>query len=131
MAIGTAGAAASGTAGGGGSGSREPEPRVYWGKTRGTRVRNAGRGRSIDGTGFVLEMDDKAPPRDNLKTYSQALSEFYRWSDTQRREWGDYLVSIGFIDEDFAAAVRNSLAATFLPRDVVERVRERHFTWAG
>jgi adenosine deaminase len=38
---------------------------------------------------------------------------------------------IGFTDEDFAAAVRNSLAATFLPGDVVEHVRERHFGWAG
>src|SRR4051812_32504066 len=38
---------------------------------------------------------------------------------------------IGFTDDDFAAAVRNSLAATFLPGDVVEHVRERHFEWAG
>ena len=38
---------------------------------------------------------------------------------------------IGFTDDDFAAAVRNSLAATFLPGDVVADVRERHFAWAG
>ncbi len=38
---------------------------------------------------------------------------------------------IGFADEDLATAVRNSLAATFLPGDVVEHVRARHFAWAG
>ena len=38
---------------------------------------------------------------------------------------------IGFTDDDFAAAVRNSLAATFLPADVVDDVRGRHFAWAG
>ncbi len=38
---------------------------------------------------------------------------------------------IGFTDDDFAAAVRNSLAATFLPPDVVAEARRRHFTWAG
>lgn len=37
---------------------------------------------------------------------------------------------IGFADDDLAAAVRNSLAATFLPADVVEDVRRRHFAWA-
>ncbi|HEY7282058.1 MAG TPA: adenosine deaminase, partial [Actinomycetota bacterium] len=36
---------------------------------------------------------------------------------------------IGFSDDDFAAAVRNSLAATFLPPDVVADVRRRHFAW--
>lgn len=38
---------------------------------------------------------------------------------------------VGFTDDDFAAAVRNSLAGSFLPGDVVEHVRERHFAWAG
>ncbi len=38
---------------------------------------------------------------------------------------------LAFDDDDFAAAVSNSLAATFLPRDVVEDVRARHFAWAG
>jgi adenosine deaminase len=38
---------------------------------------------------------------------------------------------IGFTDEDFAAAARNSLAASFLPPDVVDDVRRRHFSWAG
>jgi hypothetical protein len=36
---------------------------------------------------------------------------------------------IGFTDDDFAAAVRNSLGATFLPPDVVADVRVRHFAW--
>jgi adenosine deaminase len=36
---------------------------------------------------------------------------------------------IGFTDDDFAAAVRNSLAASFLPPEVVAGVRERHFVW--
>jgi adenosine deaminase len=36
---------------------------------------------------------------------------------------------IGFSDDDFAVAVRNSLAATFLPPDVVDDVRARHFGW--
>jgi adenosine deaminase len=38
---------------------------------------------------------------------------------------------IGFDDADFAAVVRNSLDATFLPPDVAAEVRARHFTWAG
>jgi len=38
---------------------------------------------------------------------------------------------IGFTDEDFAAAARNSLAASFLPPDMVDDVRRRHFSWAG
>jgi adenosine deaminase len=38
---------------------------------------------------------------------------------------------IGFVDDDFAAAVRNSLEASFLPPDVVADVRSRHFAWVG
>ncbi|MBI4259275.1 MAG: adenosine deaminase, partial [Actinobacteria bacterium] len=38
---------------------------------------------------------------------------------------------IGFADDDFRAAVRNSLEASFLPPDVKEDVRTRHFAWAG
>jgi adenosine deaminase len=37
--------------------------------------------------------------------------------------------AIAFTDEDFAAAVRNSLAGTFLPAGVVADVRQRHFGW--
>ncbi|MFL5798943.1 MAG: adenosine deaminase [Actinomycetota bacterium] len=37
---------------------------------------------------------------------------------------------IGFDESDFAAAVRNSLDASFLPPDVVADVRARHFSWA-
>jgi adenosine deaminase len=36
---------------------------------------------------------------------------------------------IGFTDEDFAAAARNALDATFLSPDVVTDVRTRHFSW--
>jgi adenosine deaminase len=38
---------------------------------------------------------------------------------------------IGFDDEDFAAVVRNALSASFLPAEVVEDARARHFAWAG
>jgi len=36
-----------------------------------------------------------------------------------------------FDDEDFAAAVRNSLAASFLPPGVVDDIRAQHFAWIG
>ena len=36
---------------------------------------------------------------------------------------------IGFSGDDFAAVTRNALEATFLPSDVVEDVRRRHFGW--
>ena len=37
---------------------------------------------------------------------------------------------LGFDEDDLAAAARNSLAGSFLPPEVVEDVRRRHFAWA-
>lgn len=39
---------------------------------------------------------------DDVRSYSQALGAFYGWTDQERREWGQYLASIGYIDEDDA-----------------------------
>lgn len=39
---------------------------------------------------------------DQVKPLSQALGEFYRWTDQERAQWGSYLAQIGFIDPEDA-----------------------------
>ncbi|NTW41310.1 MAG: hypothetical protein HGA44_15790 [Cellulomonadaceae bacterium] len=36
------------------------------------------------------------------KSLSEALSEFYSWTDEERFKWGDYLVSLGLLDAESA-----------------------------
>lgn len=44
----------------------------------------------------------EARQRGKTMPRSQALAEFYNWSDNERRAWGRYLVTVGRIDEDEA-----------------------------
>lgn len=62
--------------------------RVYWGGTW---------------TGKPGEGPDGMRGRvDEYKTLEDAQREFYRWNPQQRKNWSDYLVKIGWLDEDEA-----------------------------
>jgi|GEM_PF-5378804 len=106
-ALGAAGAA---TGGASGSGSSKPEPLVFFrsGRSRQQMVRGPGapspfkpswarpQGPAQVKSGVLKPVKDP----DDVRPLSQALGEFYSWSDDERAEWGRYLVEIGFIDEE-------------------------------
>ena len=115
----SAAAAATGGASSSRGGASAPEPLVFFkaGKSRAATAYS--RRTAVAGSGGRMLRDDEVSGRpsttfqpyksgvlkavkdpDDVRTYSQALGAFYGWSDRERREWGEYLVSIGYIDEE-------------------------------
>lgn len=118
------GAASSATSGGSpsrGSRSAESEPLVFFkgGKSR-QAIAYQRKATTAGGGGRQLRDDEVAgrptityrpyksgvlkPVKgpDDVRSYSDALGAFYGWSDKERKEWGRYLASIGYIDEEDA-----------------------------
>ena len=130
--VGAASAAAAG--GAGGEGSSGPEPRVFFGTKRSMPVRQKSRTLTQRAMGLpgpsMVEVEPDYPKRpterDDVRGLSQALGQFYQWSDEERAKWGRYLVDIGFIHEDDASDYTTLLKAW---QEVVEE--GANFTAAG
>jgi len=43
----------------------------------------------------------------------------------------EFVLGLGFTDDDIRTITRNALDASFLPDDIKKDVRNRHFAWAG
>ena len=87
-----------GTTAGSGSQSASVEPRVFW--KQGPTV-STGNQRVVRPGQIALS--ETAPGgvvrKDEYKSLSEAQGEFYRWSEDDRRKWGQHLLALGLIDE--------------------------------
>lgn len=78
--------------------SANVEPRVFW--SEGPTVSTPNQRMVRPGQIALSEM---APGgvvrRDDYKSLSEAQGEFYRWSEDDRRKWGQHLLALGLIDD--------------------------------
>lgn len=123
----------------GGSGVSASEPSVFWGSRPVGSTRDHPVATKMGGSSKFNTDDHRATPGgvggfaptpgvDNSthKSLSEAQGEFYRWSDSERNKWGDYLLSLGLIDE---GDERNYVALKGAWDDVIGEAA--NFTAAG
>lgn len=82
---------------GSGGGAAASEPTVVLDRGRGAKLRK----NDITSDGAVIQRPRSGQGRRAVGA-SEAEMEFYRWSDSERSEWGQYLVGLGVLSSEQA-----------------------------